>query len=347
MKIQLTRWLHAQWQKKGWLARLLYPLSLITRAIVRRRQKLRIKPAQQNWPPIIVVGNILVGGAGKTPVVIALCQAFQEQGYRPGVISRGYGVNIGPQAVAGRAPLSPQQVGDEPSLIAARTGVPISVHPDRHLALQTLLEIAPETDVVIADDGLQHYGLPRDIEILVQDERGVGNGWLLPAGPLREEPQRLHTVDWVISHQKEKKPAPHITMHLAPTTIEHLATGRRYPLQEWLNTHKQPCQAFAAIGQPQRFFSMLTDLGVPLQETWALADHAPLSAADIERFHQGPILTTAKDGIKLAHGPYRTDPRFWLVHVEAVFDPPDWLAALIAQTKQFHVPGEHVKNEHE
>lgn len=347
MKMLLTRWLHRHWQKKGWLARLLYPLSLVTARIVKRRQKQRLKPAPQTLPLIIVVGNILVGGAGKTPVVIALCQAFQKHGYHPGVISRGYGVKIGPEARAGRAPLSPHQVGDEPSLIAARTGVPISVHPDRRQALQALLTLAPETDIVIADDGLQHYGLPRDIEIVVQDERGVGNGWLLPAGPLREGPERLHTVDWVISHQKEKAPAPQITMRLAPTTIEHLATGTCYSLQEWLRTNKQPCQAFAAIGQPQRFFSMLTEMGVPLQETWALTDHAPLSAADVEKFHQGPVLTTAKDGVKLAHSPWHTDPRFWLVHVEAVFAPCDWLQKLMAQTKQFHVPDEHVKNKNE
>lgn len=340
----LTRWVHAQWQKKGCVARLLYPLSLITARIVRQRQKHRVKPAPSVFPPIIIVGNILVGGAGKTPVVIALCKALKAQGFCPGVISRGYGVKIGPTAQSGRPPLDPALVGDEPSLIAAEAQVPIGVHPDRLLAVQALLELAPETDVIIADDGLQHYALPRDLEIIVQDERGVGNGWLLPAGPLREEPQRLQTVDWVIQHGPAPNAQAAVYMRLSPTVFEHLATGQRIPVAQWLATHDTDCQAYAAIGQPQRFFNQLSALGIRLNQTIALADHASLDSADLQRFHDGPILTTTKDGIKLAYGPLRSDPRFWLLHVEAVFDPADWLTTLVRQIKRFQPGNERVKN---
>lgn len=343
MTMHLTRWVHKQWQKRGCVARLLYPLSLITAQIVKHRQKKRIKPAPLNLPPILIVGNILVGGAGKTPVVIALCQAFKRRGLHPGVISRGYGAQIGTEAIAGYGPFTPQQVGDEPSLIAAQAQVPIGVHPDRFLALQSLLARAPQTNVIIADDGLQHYGLPRDVEIIVQDERGIGNGWLLPAGPLREGPQRLETVDWVIQHG-HKTMEHSIQMHLQPIAMEHLASGQKQPLNEWLIAHPSACQAFAAIGQPQRFFTMLKALGITLTKTMALADHATLTATELKEFDNRPILTTTKDAIKLAHSPYRTDPRFWVVHVEAQFTPSDWIERLINQLQQFQPVSDHVKN---
>jgi tetraacyldisaccharide 4'-kinase len=140
-----------------------------------------------------------VGGVGKTPVVIALVQQLLAMGYHPGVISRGYGVNVGPTPRVGQGKVEPQTLGDEPSLISKQTHAPICVHPNRRLACQALLAAHPQVDVIVSDDGLQHLALARDLEIIVQDQRQIGNGWLLPAGPLRESPSRLHTVELVIT----------------------------------------------------------------------------------------------------------------------------------------------------
>src|SRR5699024_198723 len=201
MQAKLNHWIHQQWQHKGLFARLLYPLSRLTAHIVKNKQTKHYPSWNTDMPPIIIVGNIFVGGVGKTPAVISLCQQLKRFGWRPGVISRGYGAKIGPKPIARHAPLDPQQVGDEPSLIAQLAQVPIAVHPNRRHAAQALMNYAPDTNVIIADDGLQHYPLPRAIEIIVQDERGIGNGWLLPAGPLREPATRLHQVEWVLNRR--------------------------------------------------------------------------------------------------------------------------------------------------
>jgi|SRR5690625_504099 len=349
MKAKLSQWAHRQWQKRGLIACLLYPFSLITGAIIRKRQRQPIEPLAEKYPPIIVVGNLLVGGTGKTPVVIHLCHQLQALGWRPGVISRGYGSRATEQPQGGFAPLDPDTVGDEPSLIAQQTGVAVAVHPLRLRAIEKLLQLAPDCDVIIADDGLQHYQLPRAIEIVVQDQRGVGNGWLIPAGPLREPPVRLKTVDWIIQHHpsrpaatqaalpefKQNQGPEQIDMWLAPTCLEQLCTGTRLTVTQWQQRFKnQPVQALAGIGQPQRFFSLLEALGLPLQHRLSLADHQPLQAADLHSFSAAPIMITAKDAIKLQETTLGQDKRFWVVHVHAQFTPNGWSARVAQQLRQ-------------
>src|SRR5690606_15033938 len=151
---------------------------------------------------------LLVGGTGKTPVVIAVIKSLQARGWTPGVVSRGYGVKIGTEPRSGQGELPAADFGDEPSLIAASTGAAIAVHPQRNLARQALAESFPDVDVVVSDDGLQHLGLSRDVEIIVQDARGIGNGRLLPAGPLREPASKLSEVDFIIDNSIEPKSDP-------------------------------------------------------------------------------------------------------------------------------------------
>ncbi|HLR30392.1 MAG TPA: tetraacyldisaccharide 4'-kinase [Paenalcaligenes sp.] len=356
MQAKLNRWIHQQWQHKGLLARLLYPLSRLTAQIVKSKQSKTYSGWNADMPPIIIVGNIFVGGVGKTPAVISLCQQLKRFGWRPGVISRGYGVKIGPKPIAGQSPLDPQQVGDEPSMIAQLAQVPIAVHPNRRQAAEALLNYAPQTNVIISDDGLQHYPLPRAIEIIVQDERGVGNGWLLPAGPLREPATRLYQVDWILNRQSAGRaptdpeataynPAPQtesgqkaspqqVDMWLQATKIEQMASQKKLTIQHWQEFFPYPCQALAGIGQPERFFDMLNGLGFELNQTRALRDHASIKASDLQSFEQAPILITAKDAIKLIHSPWHMDPRFWIVHVEAHFSPGNWVEVLQNQLRE-------------
>ncbi|MDQ2187956.1 tetraacyldisaccharide 4'-kinase [Alcaligenaceae bacterium A4P071] len=197
-------WWARQWQRKGWVSNALLPLAALTRLVVARKRRAFAEGRRAaHWPgvPVVVIGNIYVGGTGKTPAVIATVEALRARGWRPGVVSRGYGVAIGPTARVAQGTPEAAQVGDEPALIARVTRVPIAVHPRRVLAAQALRDHYPEIDVIVSDDGLQHLALARDVEIVIQDERGVGNGRVLPAGPLREPPERLREVDAIVSNR--------------------------------------------------------------------------------------------------------------------------------------------------
>jgi len=198
LRLHATRFAHAVWAKKGWMSTALLPLAWLTALVVWWRNR-RARPLLQRRVPVVVVGNILVGGTGKTPVVLAVIEALQARGFTPGLISRGYGAPPAPTPRHGVGRLDAALFGDEPALIAAHTGVPVAVHRDRAHALQVLEQFYPGVDVVVSDDGLQHLALPRDLEIAVQDRRGCGNGRLLPAGPLREPARRLARVDFLIT----------------------------------------------------------------------------------------------------------------------------------------------------
>lgn len=256
--------------------------------------------ASQPLPvPVVIVGNIVVGGSGKTPLLLHLCQFLQQAGYHPGIISRGYGgkARQWPQRVWPDS--DPVIVGDEPVLLAMRSTCPVMVGPDRVAAAQALLAAEP-CDILLSDDGLQHYALERDIEISIVDgKRGYGNARLLPAGPLREPLRRLQSVDFVVSNGAALPGA--FTMRLSVDYAYVLEDpSRRRPLTNWI---QQEVYALAGIAHPQRFFSSLERYNMDLQ-VQAFPDHYAYQAQDISRFRPDsakPLLMTEKDAVKCRH----------------------------------------------
>lgn len=351
----LARAVHAAWRGKGLASTLLLPFSWITgRVVANKRRRYRDNPgyASRSPHPVIVVGNLYVGGTGKTPVVLALIEALRARGWNPGVISRGYGGRARGEPLVGRGRLQAELYGDEPALIAEAGQVPVAVHPRRALALQALQARHPEVDLIIADDGLQHLALARDVEIVVQDARGLGNGRLLPAGPLREPASRLAEVDYVVTNLAAGERAPagpaapaqqsaasqsaaqqgaarQITMSLAPGRMRQLASGRELDWDAWIQEYRGVgAGALAGIGQPQRFFGMLRAHGLYLAETCAMPDHAQYAQSPFGRFDTGVVLITAKDAVKCRAW---ADERVWVVEAAPRFAPPDWFDELHAR----------------
>ncbi|PQZ69808.1 tetraacyldisaccharide 4'-kinase [Achromobacter sp. MYb9] len=330
-----------QWQHGGWLSSLLLPLSALTAWAVARKRRQYLdgsRPAYRAPVPVVVIGNVYVGGTGKTPMVIATVDGLRARGYTPGVVSRGYGVKIGPDARVGSGALEAARYGDEPALIARATGAPVSVHPKRALAARALLQAHPDVDVIVSDDGLQHLALARDIEIVVQDERGVGNGRLLPAGPLREPASRLQDVDAVVTNiGTPNGPSPtigtarprHVQMWLEPGAARQIEGGATRALSAYAG---QPRIAAAAgIGNPERFFSTLRAAGITLASTLPLPDHHDYADSPFQAMTADAILVTSKDAIKCAA---LHDSRLWEVPVQAAFSDPqlfDWLAQALRQ----------------
>lgn len=340
----LSDFAQRNWQRDGWLATLLRPLAAITSWHVerRRRQYVTGKRAVYRAPvPVIVIGNIYVGGTGKTPVVIATVQALRERGWTPGVVSRGYGAKVGPKPRVGQGHLNPADFGDEPALIAHATDAPIAVHPLRAQAVQALLHQYPQIDVIVSDDGLQHLALARDTEIVVQDERGVGNGRLLPAGPLREPVSRLNTVDAIITNRSaysspENSARPlandvglsprRVDMRLEPTAAIQVASGAQRPLSDFANSAIfHTIAAAAGIGNPARFFATLRAAGIEPNVCLALPDHYDYRQSPFDGMPTDAILITSKDAVKCRG---LSDNRLWEVPVCAQFSDPalfDWL----------------------
>jgi tetraacyldisaccharide 4'-kinase len=260
--------------------------------------------------PVIIVGNLSVGGTGKTPLLIYLAKLLRQEGLRPGIISRGYGgqARHWPQWVDKNG--DPAQVGDEAVLIAAQTGCPMAVGPARIDAARLLLE-NDACDVILSDDGLQHYALGRTLEIAVIDgERRFGNGFCLPAGPLREPASRLRSVDLVVCNGAARE-AGEYSMQVAGNAAVNLLTGEQKPLSFFA---RQSCHAAAGIGNPQRFFELLQRAGI-VCETHIFPDHYAYRAADID-FHDGkPVLMTEKDAVKCRRFAREND---WCIPVQAV-----------------------------
>lgn len=332
MKAGIEAALHAAWQKKGLLSLAMWPLSRIYgMAVARRKARFTRHPERiyHDSLPVVVVGNLYVGGTGKTPVVIALVQALQARGWHPGVVSRGYGSRPADKPRAGQGALDPSLFGDEPALVAAETQAPVCVHPDRPAAVRRLRRQYPQVNIVVSDDGLQHLALGRDIEIIVQDARGVGNGRLLPAGPLRESADRLDSVDFVVSNLQAGEPAPapgmarSVDMALAPIAVEHLSTGERLAWCDWLDRHAEArCAAVAAIGRPERFFAMLRHHGLTPVQTRALPDHYDYEHPPFDDLSADCILITPKDAVKCRG---LNDARLYSVHPGPQFSDPGWL----------------------
>lgn len=311
------------WLRRGWPACLLWPLSLLFGLLVSIRRGLYrfgMKQATRLPAPVVVVGNIFIGGTGKTPLVIWLVDVLRQAGYTPGVISRGYGVRQG-EVRPVTAVSCAQEVGDEPLLIADRSVCPVMVGRARVAVGRTLLAMYPEVDVIVSDDGLQHYALARDIEIVLSDARGNGNGWLLPAGPLREPASRRRdfTVSNVTGWDGDAVPAGVFAMRLATDQIEWLPDrSRRQPLAA-LN-QEEGIAAVAGIGNPARFFAMLMQAGLRF-ETVALPDHYDFAQNPFAGLSVALILITEKDAVKCrAIEAIRNDSRIWVVPVTARID---------------------------
>ena len=307
------------WQKRGLAAWLLLPLSLVFRLLVAlRRHAYRrgIFRSVRLPVPVVIVGNIAAGGAGKTPLVLALAQELARRGRRPGIVSRGYGgAVVGVREVL--ADDGAELVGDEPLLLKRRAGCPVFVGRDRVAAGRALLAAHPHCDVILSDDGLQHYGLARDVEIAVVDRRLLANCWLQPAGPCREPVVRLASVDAVV-----KNGAVEILVGGVPTFDMRLEGARFVSLDDSAQTRAAAdfaglrLHAVAGIGEPRRFFDHLAALGLNCA-THAFPDHHRYAAGDLE-FGDDAILATEKDGVKL-RGLARLP--VWLLPVEARIDP--------------------------
>lgn len=296
------------WQGRGPGACLLWPVSLLFRALVAlRRQLYRVGlfSTRRLDALVVVVGNVVAGGAGKTPTVIAVVQHLQAQGHHVGVISRGYG-RTSDDCREVLADSRPQDVGDEPALVHRTTRAPVFVARTRHAAAVALLARHPQTTMVVCDDGLQHYGLYRDLEICVFDHRGCGNGWLLPAGPLREPwPRRpLHQVGQradrlLVLHTAGRGAFAGYTAQrsLAPAALRQ--DGGTVALHTLGAPGHKPLMAVAAIAQPEAFFAMLRALGLPLAHTVALPDHYDFDSFT-PNIHAGyQLICTEKDALKL------------------------------------------------
>ncbi|AJK47527.1 tetraacyldisaccharide 4'-kinase [Burkholderia plantarii] len=317
-----------EWQRRGPLAWALTPLAALFGACAALRRAAFAagwKETVDAGPPVVVVGNVTVGGTGKTPTVIALVDALRANGFHPGVVSRGYGAairepaEVRPDSLASRA-------GDEPLLIARRTQAPVMVCPDRVAAIRALAASHPEVDVVVSDDGLQHYRMARRVELVVFDHRLGGNGFLLPAGPLREPLTRHRDATLVNDpYSRALPPWPDtFALRLAPGDAWHLdEPSRRRPLAQFAG---ERVLAAAGIGAPERFFATLRAAGLTpatraLPDHYAFADN-PFTSDDAE-----VILITEKDAVKL--GTSWRDARLWVVPVEAALDPR--LIALVVE----------------
>ena len=302
------------WYQGGslWLW-LLWPLSLLFGAATAvRRRRWRQLPPEPLPVPVVVVGGITVGGTGKTPVIIALVKALVASGLKVGVVSRGYGGNIDGPPVVVDARATASMVGDEPLLIALSCDCPVVVSPDRPEAVRTIAKLA-QLDVVLSDDGLQHYAMFRDFEILVLDaHRRLGNGRLLPMGPLREGAWRLDTVDWLLERNGD-----------------HADTGFRYAVhgfRQWQtravmrtdqaieNWRNCKVAAVTGLGQPEQFFAMLEGMGLETSRH-TFPDHYALTRADLDSVWGDVIVMTEKDAVKIQAF---DDERIWVMSISAL-----------------------------
>ena len=318
------KWIHRVWYEdapSGWV---LLPLSGLYWLILSARKFLYdcgVFRTQRAETPVVVVGNITAGGTGKTPTVLWLVEQLRSRGFTPGIVSRGYGGSKANTSMRVEADTDPSIAGDEPVLLARRGRCPVVVDPDRARAATMLVDDG--ADVVIADDGLQHYRLARDYEICVIDgARGLGNRRLLPAGPLREGVNRLDDVEQVLVNgvlrrsEREQTTAEQnaISFELVATEVCRLNGSLARPIGRFAGT---TVHAVAAIGNPRRFFDLLRLHGIQVIEH-EFADHAELSRGDLEFGDDFEVFMTEKDAVKLGRG---ARDKFWYVPVELIMDP--------------------------
>jgi tetraacyldisaccharide 4'-kinase len=344
--LPVRQWIESEWQRLGGIALVFLPLALAFGAATALRRFLYRRGILATWRapvPVIVVGNITVGGSGKTPLALEVLEILQRHGFTPGVVARGYGrVPPGehdPRGVVRVYPdlATPEHFGDEPVLIARRSRVPVYISPDRPAAARALLDAHAEVDVLVSDDGLQHYALGRDVEIAVVDgERRFGNGLLLPAGPLREPRSRLEGVDAVVvnggSHDVRHAPRQ-FAMRLGHERFVSLAGNREMDPQEFaLATRAHRVVAIAGIGNPARFFDHLAALGIAAS-TRAFPDHHLYRAAELKLPGADVVVMTEKDAVKCAAF---ADARMWFMRVQASLPPEfdEFLLSRIAHARR-------------
>lgn len=314
--------LQQAWLRRGLLARALWPLSRVYGAIAAIRRTLYRfgwLATENVGVPVIVVGNVVAGGAGKTPVVMAVVRHLQARGLKVGVISRGYG-RVTTDGREVQRDSSARDVGDEPALIHRVTGAQVFVAARRAEAARALLARHPDTHVLVSDDGLQHLALARDVEICVFDDRGVGNGWLLPAGPLREHwPRRCDLV----LHTGDRPAFEGFTARRALADHALRRDGTEVPLAALA---EQPVVALAGIARPESFFTMLRARGIAPTECIALPDHYDFDSWQRPSHKGYSLVCTEKDAVKL----WRVAPD--AMAVPLVFEPePAFFAALDAK----------------
>ncbi|AKL12807.1 TPA: tetraacyldisaccharide 4'-kinase [Kluyvera intermedia] len=301
------------WSGESPLWLLLLPLSWLyglVSGIIRLCWRLGLKKAWRAPVPVVVVGNLTAGGNGKTPVVVWLVEQLQQRGIRVGVVSRGYGGKAAHYPLLLTPETTTAEAGDEPVLIFQRTGAPVAVSPARVDAVKALLTASP-VQLIVTDDGLQHYRLHRDKEIVVIDGvRRFGNGWWLPAGPMRERASRLKSVDAVITNGGIAQPGE-IAMRLQPGLAVNLLTGERRSVNALQNL-----VAMAGIGHPPRFFATLHEAGAHPVKTVALADHQALSPQDVSALIEPDqtLIMTEKDAVKCR--PF-AEQNWWYLPVDA------------------------------
>jgi tetraacyldisaccharide 4'-kinase len=308
--------LQRAWLRRGAVARMLWPFSMLFGALVAVRHwsyRRGLLKSEQLRVPVVVVGNVIAGGSGKTPLVIGMVEHLRSRGIAVGVVSRGYGrANSACMEVERNS--DPRDTGDEPLLIARACDAPVFVSADRVQAGRALLAAHPATQVIVCDDGLQHYRMGRDIEICVFDERGIGNGWLLPAGPLREPWPRA--VDFVA----QRGDPPGITGFAMRRRLARHARQADGSSIELALLKGRRLKAIAAIAKPDAFFSMLRDSGLELAETVALPDHLDFGHADAIEQDGCELICTEKDAVKL----WSLHRRAWAVPLELTVDPAFW-----------------------
>jgi len=301
------------WSGKSSLYLLLLPFSWLYGLITIALRYSYKKGWKKSWRaplPVVVVGNLTAGGNGKTPVVIWLVETLKQRGLRAGVVSRGYGGKAAQYPLVLDATTTTAEAGDEPVLIFQRTGAPVAVSPVRSDAVKALVA-SHALDVIVTDDGLQHYALQRDIEVVVIDGvRRFGNGWWLPAGPMRERAARLRSVDAVITNGGTAMTGE-IAMVLDAGLAVNILTGERCEV-----TALQNIVAMAGIGHPPRFFTTLKNLGVIAQAEIAFTDHQDYQPAQLKRLTTGSqiLLMTEKDAVKCR---LFADPNWWYLPVDA------------------------------
>lgn len=327
----IAKFVNEVWYKDHFIATWIMPFSFIFTDVAKFRRwlyKKGYKPVEKLPVPVIIVGNITLGGTGKTPLVIYLVEQLKAAGFNPGVISRGYGGQSETWPVRVTAESDVLLIGDEPLLIAQQVDCPVAVGPVRADSARLLLEEGA-IDVIISDDGLQHYALHRDIEIIVIDGvRRFGNNFCLPSGPLREPQERTQEVDFVVCNGGEPE-ENEVLMQLDGADAVNLQTQERKPLAEFSAMN---CHAIAGIGNPQRFFDLLNKHGLKCQ-AHAFPDHYAFTAKEISFKSAQAILMTEKDAVKCRAF---ASAQHWYVPVQATLDN-SFIEKLIAllRTRQF------------